>query len=573
MSDKDAIKKLLSLLAEYKRTIVFIFCCLLISTGLNLCIPLLSRNIMDYGFIGGDKQLLIKLVILSAALSVGNALIDLIKEKKRTDISVKMEYSLAEKAFQHLLKLKTNYFDNKNYAEILNNLNTDIAHMISITDEASFFVITQVFSIAGGIIGLFIINYKLTLLVLIYIPCKYLFMKYIARKRKSYFDQYITDAQDYAKWFGDAAGGIREIKLFNIAHAKNQEFAKKQQKVVRQKKKISMLGVWNASIDTLMVQLLTMTLYIIGANLVFNLQLSVGSVFAFITYSSYVTSPISGILNIGYMLSGIIPSTKRFSEFMDLTEEESETTITDPPTFGDIKLRDVSFAYVYDKPILDHVNITFEQGSKTALIGKNGAGKSTIIELLTRMYEPIQGQILLNGQNISSFALADYREMISVVSQQIYLFHDTIRNNICLYKKVDDTEILQVITDSGLKDFIDEVSLDYSVGQNGSLLSGGQKQKIAMARALLHNKSIIIFDEATSNADVYSEMQINHLLHGKLKEKTVIVVTHKQEVLKEVDHIILVSQEEIVSGSYEELYHSNPHFAEMINITRGAQKI
>ncbi|WP_313134727.1 ABC transporter ATP-binding protein [Anaerocolumna sp.] len=566
MSNKDAVKKLVSLLAEYKRIICFIFGCLIISTGLNLCIPLLSRSIMDYGFIGGDKELLIKLIMISAILPIVNAAIDLLKEKKRTDISAKLEYSLSERAFQHLIKVKANYFTGKNYTEIFNNLNTDIAYMVSITDGAAFFIVTQVFSITGGIIGLFIINYKMTLLVLIYIPCKYLFMKYLARRRKLYADQYIEDAQEYAKWFGDTVGGVHEIKLFNIADAKKQEFENKQKKVVLQRKKINLLGVWNASMDTLMIQLLIMVLYIMGANLVFDFKLSVGSVFAFITYSTYVTAPISGILNIGYMLSGIIPSTKRFYEFMDLEEEEERGNALIHPVFGTMELRGVSFSYVRNKPILENMCIRFEKGSKTALIGKNGTGKSTIIGLITRMYEPDQGEILLDGEDVLSFALSEYREMISVVSQQVYLFDNTIRNNICLYKKKSEEEIMQAVIDSGLKDFIDEVSLDYSVGQNGSLLSGGQKQKIAMARALLHDKSIIIFDEATSNTDVYSEMQINNLLHSRLKEKTVIVVTHKQEVLKEVDQIILIGPEGLVSGSYKELYNGNQDFSAMVDL-------
>ncbi|WMC93053.1 ABC transporter ATP-binding protein [Kineothrix sp. MB12-C1] len=566
MSDKDAVKNLVRLLGDYKKTICIIFACLIVSTGLNLCIPLLSRNIMDYGFIGGNKQLLIQLVVLSAILPVINAVIDLIKEKKRTDISAKMEYSLMEKAFQHLVKLKTDYFTGKNYTEIFNNLDTDIMRMVSITDGATFFIITQIFSITGGIIGLFIINGKLTLLVLLYIPCKYFFMKYLVKKRKSYMDQFIKEAQGYAKWFGDTIGGIHEIKLFNLAGVKKQEFENRQKKVIHQKKRMNILGVYNLSVDTLMIQLLIMVLYIMGANLVFDLQLSVGSVFAFITYSTYVTSPISGILNIGYMLSGILPSTKRFYKFMELPEEFEEGNASVSPEFDDLKLRNVSFSYIQDKPILNHVNVIFEKGSKTALIGKNGSGKSTIIGLLTRMYIPDSGQILLGDKNILSFALQEYREMISIVSQQIYLFDDTIRNNICLYKEVSEDKIMQAVIDSGLKDYIEEVSLDYLVGQNGSWLSGGQKQKIAMARALIHDKPIIILDEATSNTDVYSEMQINNLLHTRLKEKTVIVVTHKQEILKDVDNIVLINQEGIVSGTYEELYNGNPSFAEMVNM-------
>ena len=251
---------------------------------------------------------------------------------------------------------------------------------------------------------------------------------------------------------------------------------------------------------------------------------------------------------------------------MELPEEFEEGNASVSPEFDDLKLRNVSFSYIQDKPILNHVNVIFEKGSKTALIGKNGSGKSTIIGLLTRMYIPDSGQILLGDKNILFFALQEYREMISIVSQQIYLFDDTIRNNICLYKEVSEDKIMQAVIDSGLKDYIEEVSLDYLVGQNGSWLSGGQKQKIAMARALIHDKPIIILDEATSNTDVYSEMQINNLLHTRLKEKTVIVVTHKQEILKDVDNIVLIDQEGIVSGTYEELYNGNSSFADMVNM-------
>lgn len=200
------------------------------------------------------------------------------------------------------------------------------------------------------------------------------------------------------------------------------------------------------------------------------------------------------------------------------------------------------------------MDILFAKGSKTAIIGRNGSGKTTIINLLTRMYEPISGKILLGAEKISELSLSAYRNIISVVSQQIYLFNDTIRNNICLYKQVDEARIEAACKDSGLEDFIKEVSLDYVVGQNGAMLSGGQKQKIALARALIHDKPIIIFDEATSNTDAYSEQQINKLLNTKLKEKTVIVITHKKEILNKVDQIVVLKKGVVVDiGAYDEL--------------------
>lgn len=557
MSNKEAVRRLLLLLGKYKKTIVVIVGCLLVSTGLNLCVPLISRRIMDDGFIGGNKKLLIELVLVSMVIYTINSLIDLIKEKKRVDISAKIQYFLSEQSFSHLMKLRVNYFNNTNYAETLNNINMDINQMTSVADSSVFFVITQAFSMTGGIIGLFIIDFRMTILVLLFIPIKCVVMKYFAKKQKQIMDEFIKKNQKYAKWFGDTVGGVREVKLFNILDRKHEEFVQNQKDIIEKQKQMNMLGQWNTITDSLMVQFLSTLLYILGANLVFDLQLSVGSVFAFITYSSYVTGPISAILNIGYLLSGIIPSTKRYYAFMDL-EEETDNGETAALCPDDLKLQQVSFAYEKEKYVLKDVDILFAKGSKTAIIGRNGSGKTTIINLLTRMYEPTSGKIMLGTEDISELPLPEYRNMVSVVSQQIYLFNDTIRNNICLYKRVDDVIVEEACKDSGLEDFIKEVSLDYVVGQNGAMLSGGQKQKIALARALIHDKPIVIFDEATSNTDAYSEQQINGLLDTKLKEKTVIVITHKKEILNKVDQIVVLKEGVVIdNGTYDELVGKN----------------
>ena len=239
------------------------------------------------------------------------------------------------------MKLRVSYFNNTNYAETLNNINTDINQMTSIADSSVFFVITQAFSMVGGIIGLLIIDFRMTILVLLFIPIKCVVMKYFAKKQKQIMDEFITSNQKYAKWFGDTVGGVREVKLFNVFDKKHEEFALNQNEIIEKQKQMNMLGQWNMIIDSIMVQLLSTLLYILGANLVFDLRLSVGSVFAFITYSAYVTGPISAILNIGYLLSGIIPSTKRYYAFMDL-EEETDNRKNVEPHLNDLKLEQVS---------------------------------------------------------------------------------------------------------------------------------------------------------------------------------------------------------------------------------------
>ena len=553
MNNSEAVKKLLGLLKGYSKTIAVIIGCLLISTGLSLCIPLLNRQIMDEGFIGENKSLLIELTLILMAIYGINSIIDIIKEKKRVEISAKLQYFLSEQSFAHLMKMKMSYFNNTNYAELLNNINTDIGKMVMISDESIFFVVTQTFNMIGGLIGLFIIDYRMSILVIIFIPIKCIVMKYFAKKQKSIMEDFIRRNQEYAKWFGDTVEGIKEVKLFNIFDKKHNEFLIRQKGIIDKQKQMNMLSQWNIITDSIMVQLLSTVLYIVGGSLVFDLQLSVGSVFAFITYSSYVTGPISAILNIGYLLSGIIPSTKRYYEFMDL-QEETESGKHLEPIFGELRLKNVSFSYEVGKPVLRAINLTFPKGSKTALMGRNGSGKTTIINLLTRVYNPVSGYILLNETDISEISLHKYRNMVSVVSQQIYLFNDTIRNNICLYQNVSDEVIRAACNESGLEDFLKEVSLDYVVGQNGAMLSGGQKQKIALVRALVHDKPIIIFDEVTSNTDSYSEYQINNLLHTRLKNKTVIIITHKREILSEVDRIIMLRDGIVVKNeNYDEL--------------------
>lgn len=542
MSNKEAVKKLIALLGGYKKTIVVIIGCLLISTALNLCIPLLNRRIMDDGFIGGDKEVLLAMVLGSLLIYLISSGIDLLKEKKRVDIAAKLQYALAEESYSHLISMEAGYFTRHNYAEIMNSIREDVGNIASIADESTFFVVTQIFGITGGMIGLLIIDWRMTLLVMLFIPVKYVVTRYFARRRKQAVDTYISDSQKYAAWFGDTIGGIREVKLFGIAEDKHREFDEKQGKVICSQKELNMLMQWNSVTDVILVQFLTTLIYIVGSNLVFALQLSIGSVFAFITYSTYVTRPISAILNIGYLLSGIIPSTKRYYVFMEEAEEDEGAVYTVMPQPGAIEFRHVSFAYEEDKPVLENVNFKISGGSKAALVGKNGSGKSTVIDLLLRLYTPKQGQILLNGREIGSLPLTEYRNLISVVSQDIYLFHDTIRNNISLYVQIEDAQILEACRDSGLSEFIEEVSLDYPVGTNGMMLSGGQKQKIALARALVHDRPIVVFDEATSGSDVCSEQQINSLLHTRLKDKTVIVIAHRQAVLSEVDQVVRLDE-------------------------------
>lgn len=200
MDNRETIKRLVSLLAGYKKEAVTIVCCLFFSTVLSFCIPLVGSHIMDDGFIKGDWKLLVKLVLFLLVASALNSVIRIIKEKKRIDISAGIQYHLSEQSFVHLMKLRVDYFDSVNYAEILNSINMDVGQMAAIADSSVFCVVTEIFGMVGGMAGLLMIDYRLTLLVLLFLPCKYMIVKYFAAKQKYIMNEYINKSQEYAKW-------------------------------------------------------------------------------------------------------------------------------------------------------------------------------------------------------------------------------------------------------------------------------------------------------------------------------------------------------------------------------------
>ena len=557
------LKKLLLLLTPYKKEMIAIFVLLLICSGLNLLIPLVNKEILDKGFIEGNYNLLCELVALVFVLQLVSANCKCITAKKRIYISNGIQFDLQEKAFLHIMKLENRYFVNKNTTELLGRIDTDIQYMKGIIDGGFFSIIIQCLTVIGGLIGLFMIDYRLTFCVLLFIPIKVVVVKHIMKQQEKQVGTFLRESSRFAGWFGDCVNGIREVKLFQLIHYKKLEFDKFYKEMLESNRSMKMLNQYNQVVDESLMYFLMFLIYMIGGKLVMNHSLTLGSVITFITYSGYVTGPITFFLNIGVDVSTSIPSVKRFYQFMEEAEEkevnyEESVEIDSVET---IAFQNVTFSY--DKKCEEQNQadkVTFEVGkqSKVAIIGENGSGKSTIINLLLRFYTPDSGKIYINNIDISKLSLNAYRELFGVVSQQVYLFQDTIRNNICLFKQHSDEEIIDILIQCGMGEFIEENGLDYIVGDNGSMLSGGQKQKIALARALILNRPILVFDEATSNADVFTEEKILNMLKNELKEKIVLIVTHKREIIDKMDFVIMLKNGRInFKGNVRELRHKD----------------
>lgn len=570
--DRLIIKKLLYLFKPYIKNIIVIFICMLISAGINILIPLLSKQIVDNGLIGNDFKLLIKLVGISVFLVMTDQGIGLLETRYRVLISSKLPYELSKRGFKKILKLNIRYFNNTNYGEIMNNLNMDIGRISRIADSSLFFIVAQVFKMAGGVVGLFLIDWRLTIIVLVIIPAKYKLVKFFARKRKEVYVEYMEANSAYSSWFGEVISGVKEIRLMGMERQKTGQFVKKQRKLVRINIKLNILDKVNQLSETVLFELIIGLLYIIGAYLILNVNFTVGGLMAFITYSVNVIAPISAVLNIGYIFSDILPSAKRYFEFLDMEQEEVKIKPRkkfEPDKIeGCLKFENVSFRYSEEIEVLKDITFEVHSGEKVAIIGANGCGKTTLINLLLRFLKPQKGRILLDDIDIGTAELGNYRQMISVVSQNIYLFNTTVKENITPCAEKNGIKARKAAKISGINDFINKLPQNYDtiVGSNGANLSGGQRQKVAMARAIARDSKILILDEATSNYDMESEMEIIDLIINRLNNKTVLAVTHKLPVLKAVDRIIFLENGKIADcGKHDELFERNKKYREIIN--------
>lgn len=565
------IKRLLGLFKPYTPKIVLVLMCILVVSGISFIIPLLSKQIMDNGLLKQNYHIVLKFSLITIGLVMVEQVLSLVEARQLAYINSKMTYDLSKEAYKHLIKLKVDYFHRVNSAEIINNIVVDSENIARISDRSTFFLLSMVFKIIGGVTGLILISPTLALVVICIVPIKYKLVKFLAKNRTDVVEKYICSGSNYIAWFGDSVSGIKEIKLFGLNRVKLGQFIKLQREVLDSKIKLFVMDRLNEISESVLMQISISSLYLLGASMIFEKNLTVGGFLAFITYSTYITGPVSAVLNIGYSFTNVLPSAERLFEFLD---EECEFDQDSVPIasikkefVGNISFENVTFSYVEGQPVLNNVNFSIKKGDKVAIIGPNGSGKTTVINLLLRFYKPNNGRILIDGVAINRINLRDYRKLFSIVSQEIHLFDTTIKNNISLHQRKTDVEIYDAASLSQVNDFINILPDKYEnqVGQNGSKLSGGQRQKIAMARALVKGFDILILDEATSNYDLSSELQLEHLLGSDFQDKTIIVITHRHEILKSMNKVILLNEGRVVdTGNHEELYLKNPLYREMI---------
>ena len=479
---------------------------------------------------------------------------------------------LREDLYDKVLRLPIGFFNEKRKGDLMSRMTSDVGEVENSVVGTLEGWIRDPMTILVTLVVLLLISAQLTLFILILIPLLGLVIGRITRSLKKHSQEVSTKYGETLSTLDETLGGLRVIKAFNIEQLLRARFFKTNDELLKAKNKISYRRDLASPLsEVLGVILFTAVLYY-GGRLVLNNQLLEASAFL-------------GFLGIFYNL--INPAKALSTSFSNMRKGAAainriEEILTTPITVDDnpsgkkinsfnhsIEFRNVQFAYA-DAVILKNINLTIQKGQTIALVGSSGAGKSTLADLVPRFHDVTGGEVLIDGINIKDYSLPAVRSLMSIVTQEAILFNDTIANNIAIgQENASKEDIIKAAKIANADDFITKKENGYesNIGDRGNKLSGGEKQRITIARAVLKNPPILVLDEATSSLDTESERLVQDAINNMMQNRTSIVIAHRLSTIRHADEIIVLQKGEIVErGTHEELLSQNGFYKKLVDM-------
>ncbi len=463
------------------------------------------------------------------------------------------------KLFKHMLSFKMKYFDNSSVGVLITRAVTDMERIADIFGEGLFMIFSDVLKMLAVAIMMFSMNWKLSLIVFTTLPIVLFATKIFQKYMKLAFQDVRTEVSNLNSFVQERVTGMKILQLFTREDTEYKKFMA----INERHKKGWLKTVWYNSIFFPIAEFLSsITLGLVvwygGLNVIMDSTASLGELTAFIMMIPMLFRPLNQIANKFNTLQMGMVAADRVFKVLDTTSQIDDSGNVVATQFkGDITFKNVHFSYIENEEVLKGISFKVEAGQTIAIVGATGAGKSTIINLLNRFYDIQKGEICVDGVNIKSMTLQSLRAQIAVVLQDVFLFADTILNNITLNSDtVTEAEVQQAAKDIGIHDFIMSLpnGYHYNVKERGVMLSSGQRQLISFLRAYVTNPSILVLDEATSSVDSYSEQLIQDATDKITKGRTSIVIAHRLATIKKADKIIVMDAGKIVEeGTHKTL--------------------
>ena len=557
--DFHLYKRLMQFIRPYRWVFVGSFLAVIGLSVFGAAKPYLTQIIVDE-FIGKKiSEGFLKLTWVLVALLVLEVFTNLLFIYWANWLGQTVVRDIRVKLYQHMLNFKMAYFDKSSVGVLITRAVTDMERIADIFSEGLFMIFSDVLKmlVVAGVMCY--MNWKLSLIVFCTFPIIVYATKVFQKYMKRAFDDVRTEVANLNSFVQERVTGMKTLQLFTRESIEFDNF-----KTINQRHKKGWLKtVWYNSIFFPIAEIISsITLGFVvwfgGLNMIDQNTVTLGEVTAFVMMIPMMFRPLNQIANkFNTLQMGMVASSRVFKVLDTEAQIDKSGELLAPHLKGDIQFKDVHFSYLADEPVLNGLNLDIKAGETIAIVGATGAGKSTIINLLNRFYDIDQGEILIDGNNVKMFTLGSLRGQIAIVLQDVFLFADTIFNNITLRDpSISLEQVRTAAQEIGIDQFIESLpgGYQFNVKERGAMLSSGQKQLLSFLRAYVTNPSILILDEATSSVDMHAEQLIQTATDKMTKNRTSIVIAHRLATVQKADRIIVMDKGCIVEqGSHEEL--------------------
>ena len=571
---KQLLLRILGYLKPYRIQFVFVFVAILISAVIGLFPSLITGRIVDEALGGKNMELLVRLLVLALLTLVGSQAVGVLQSYINSWISQRIIFDMKNQMYAHLQQMPHSFFTTEKQGDILTRMENDISGVGNVITNTLTTSVANVATMIATLIALFSLNWKMALIGIAVIPMTLIPARSVGRTRWKLLADAQAERDNMNTMVSEtlSVSGSLLMKLFTREQSEYDRFVGVNERVTKLTLKEQRSGKWFVMVIGTLSQLGPLLIYFTGGWLIISQQdatLTIGMITAMIALVNRLYGPVTSLLNLGVDFTRSLALFTRIFDYYDkeITIKSKPDAVKPDLPRTDIEYRHVSFTYEQKEPILKDINFSIPSGSMYAIVGPSGAGKSTIVNLLLRLYDLDAGEIFIGGTDIRDFDLTYLRQNIGVVTQDAYLFNGTIRENL-LYSKPDATqeELESACKLANIHDFIVSQELGYQalVGNRGLKLSGGEKQRISLARVVLKNPKILVLDEATSSLDSISEYAIQTALETVMHCRTSIVIAHRLSTILAADRILVVNGGVIAEqGTHEQLLERDGIYREL----------
>ncbi len=561
---KELLLRILGYLKPYWKQFILVFVTILVAAVVGLLPSIITGKIVDEALVGKDMCMLVQLLIAAFVTLTFSRVIGVVESYINSWISQRIIYDMRNQMYDHLQHMPHAFFTTEKQGDIITRMNTDISGVSSVISGTLSSIVSNVATVVTTLVALFSMSWALALVGIIVIPLLILPTKSVGETRYKLLTEGQAKRDEMNQLINEnlSVSGSMLIKLFTREKQEYERFVNINEEVTQMSLKEARSGRWFSVIMGMFTQVGPLLIYFAGGWFIIkgiDPTLSVGTITATVSLINRLYRPVESLLNLQVDFTRSLALFTRIFDYFDrdIAISSPENGLTPEVADKDIRFEHVAFSYIPEKPILTDIDFTVPGGKMYAIVGPSGSGKSTLVNLIPRLYDVQGGRVTVAGVDVRDFDLAYLRGQIGVVTQDTYLFNGTIRENL-LYAKEDATqeEIEAACRAASIHDFISRQPDGYEtmVGNRGLKLSGGEKQRISIARVILKDPKILILDEATSALDSISEVAIQDALETLMKGRTSIVIAHRLSTILKADNILVVKDGVIAEhGSHDEL--------------------